>query len=80
MSFIENIKQRAKKDIKTIILPEAEATKMVLKEKYAKIILLGNEERIKNKAKENSISLEGAEIIDPKMSSKHDEYAGKLYE
>ena len=86
MSFIENIKQRAKKNIKTIILPEAEeirtleATKIVLEEGYAKIILLGNEEKIKNKAKENNISLEGAEIIDPKISNKHNEYAEKLYE
>ena len=38
MSFIDDVKQRAKKDIKTIILPEAEdirilqATEKVLKE------------------------------------------------
>ena len=48
MSFIEEIKQRAKQDIKTIILPEAQdirtlkATEQVLKEGYAKIILVGN--------------------------------------
>ena len=46
MSFIEEIKQRAKKDIKTIVLPEAEdirtlkATEQVLKDGYAKIILI----------------------------------------
>ena len=46
MSFIEDIKKRAKKDIKTIVLPEAEdirtlkATEIVLREKYAKIILI----------------------------------------
>ena len=57
MSFIEEIKQRAKQDIKTIILPEAQdirtlkATEQVLKEGYAKIILVGNKEEIEEKAK-----------------------------
>ena len=52
MSFIEEIKERAKKDIKTIVLPEAEdvrtleATRMVLDEKYAKVILIGNKEKV----------------------------------
>ena len=46
MTFIEEIKERAKKTIKTIILPEAEdirvlqATEKVIAEKYAKIILI----------------------------------------
>ena len=46
MSFIETIKQRAKQNIKTIVLPEAEdirtlkATEIVLREKYEKIILI----------------------------------------
>ena len=44
MSFIESIKERARKEIKTIVLPEAEdirtlkATEIALKEKYAKSI------------------------------------------
>ncbi len=86
MTFIESIKQRAKQDIKKIILPEAEdirtleATQMVLNEGYAKIVLLGNEEEIKRKAKENNISIENAEIINPETSINHEEYANKLYE
>ena len=53
MSFIEEIKKRAKKDIKTIILPESEdkrvleAASKVTKEGFSKIILLGDEEKIK---------------------------------
>ena len=86
MSFIENIKLRAKQNIKTICLPEAEdirtleATQMVLNEGYAKIILIGNEENIKKVANENNINIEGAKIIDPKTSEKTKEYAEKLYE
>lgn len=86
MSFIEEVKQRAKKELKTIILPEAtdirvlKATETVLKEGYAKIILIGNEEEIVSKAQENNINIEGAEIIDPMKSNKREQYANTLYE
>ena len=85
MSFIEEIKERARKDIKTILLPEAEdirtleATKMVLEEKYAKVILIGNKEKVLNKAKENNIDISGAEIIEPETSEKYNEYVELLY-
>ncbi len=85
MSFIEEIKERARKDIKTILLPEAEdirtleATKIVLEEKYAKVILIGNKERILNKAKENNIDISGTEIIEPETSEKYNEYEELLY-
>ena len=85
MSFIEEIKERARKDIKTILLPEAEdirtleATKIVLEEKYAKVILIGNKERILNKAKENNIDISGTEIIEPETSEKYNEYVELLY-
>ena len=86
MSFIEEIKSRAKANIKTIILPEAndvrvlQGASIVLKEKYAKIILLGDEEKIKQLTNENNINLEGAQIINPQTSEKSEEYAHKLYE
>ena len=86
MSFIEEIKERAKKDIKTIVLPEAEdvrtleATKMVLEEKYAKVILIGNKEKVLEKAKENNIDITGVEIINPVESEKYDEYVNLLYD
>ena len=66
MAFIEEIKQRAKQEIKTIILPEAEdirilqATEKVIKEKYANIILIGNEKNILEK--ENALTGESNEI------------------
>ena len=62
MNFIETIKERARQEIKTIVLPEAEdirtlkATEIALKEKYANIILVGNEKEIKEKAEENTVS------------------------
>ena len=50
VSFIEGIKERAKANIQTIVLPESlelrtlEATEQILKEKIAKVILIGKEE------------------------------------
>ena len=85
MNFIENIKNRAKQEIKTIVLPEAEdirtlkATQIALKEKYANIVLVGNEEIIKQKAQENNVNIEGATIINPQTSENYEKYAQLLY-
>ena len=86
MSFIDNIKARAKQDIKTICLPESEdirvlkGAEQVLQEGYADIILIGNKKEINELAKQNNINLEGAKIVDPKASEKFSEYANKFYE
>ena len=86
MSFIDDIKTKAKRDIKTIVLPEAEdirtlrATEQILKEGFADIILIGNKEETKKLAKENNINIEGAKIITPATSEKFSEYANAFYE
>ena len=60
MTFIESIKERAKKEIKTIVLPEAEdlrvleAASKVTNQGFAKIILLGSREKIEKTCKENT--------------------------
>lgn len=84
MSFIEDIKLKAKKNKKTIVLPEVmdnrvlEAASIVLKEDIANIIIIGNEEEIKN-AKSN-YSLEKATFIDPFHSDLTEDLMNKLYE
>ncbi len=86
MNFIDTIKERAKKDIKTIVLPETEdirtlqATEKILKEGFAKIILVGNKEKTEELANQNNINIEGAIIIDPAKSEKYDEYVNKFFE
>ena len=86
MTFIEEIKEKAKKDIKTIILSESEdirvlkATEQVIKEKFAKIILIGNEKEIKERANKNNINIKGVKIVNPKTSDKYEEYVNKFYE
>jgi len=86
MDFISTIKERAKKDLKTIILPETEdvrvlqAAEVVTKEGFSKVILIGNEEETLSLAKENNINLEGIQIINPLKSEKYEEYVSKFYE
>ncbi len=86
MSFIEEIKEKARKEIKTIILPETndirvlEAADTVLKEGFANIVLIGNEEEILNLAKTKELDLSKAKIIDPKKSAEYDEYVNAFYE
>lgn len=86
MTFIENIKEKAKKDIKTIILPEAEdirvlrATEQIIKEGFAKVILIGDTTQIKEDANKNNLNISDVEIINPKTSDKFEEYANSLYE
>ena len=52
MEFVEKIKQKAKSNLKTIVLPEAEeernlkAADRILSEGFAKLILIGNPEKV----------------------------------
>lgn len=84
MDIIEQIKQRAKQNKKTIVLPEAtdqrvlEATSMILKEDLANIILIGNKNTIKERAKE--LDIEKAQIIDPNNKNLTEKLASDLYE
>ena len=86
MNFIDNIKERAKKDIKTIVLPEAEdarvleAAATILKEKFANVILVGEEEKVLEKAKENNLDINGIKIVNPAKSEKYDQYVNLLFE
>lgn len=86
MSFIDDIKNKAKQDIKTIVLPESndirviKAASQVLKEGYADILLVGNKEEISKLAQENNIDIEGVKVVEPQTSEKFSEYANKFYE
>ena len=86
VNFIETIKERAKKDIKTIVLPETEdvrvlqATEKILREGFAKVVLIGNPEEVSDFAAENGITIEGATIVEPSTSEKYKEYVQTFYE
>ena len=84
MSFLQKISERAKKDIKTIVLPESadmrtiKAAAMAQEQGIAKIVLVGKENEIKKLAGDLDISK--AVIVDPETSPKFEEYANAFYE
>ena len=86
MNFIDSIKEKAKKDLKSIVLPETDdirilqATDKILKEGFSNVILVGNEEKIKTLANDNNLNIEGAKIVEPSKSEKYDEYVNTFYE
>ena len=86
MSFIDGLKDKARQNIKTIILTESEdkrvleAAQKVKKQGFANIILIGNEEDANKLAKENNIDISGIPVINPETSDKFDEYANAFYE
>lgn len=75
------IQTKAKQKPKRVVFSDAEnvsvlkAVQVVMEERIAEPILLGNVEKIKNLANENSISLNGAPIIDPKNPATPEELA-----
>lgn len=86
MSFIENIKEKAKQQIKTIVLPEGndirtlKAAATVLAEKYANLIILGDKDKILDEANKNNLDISKAEIINPSESEKYETYVQSFYE
>lgn len=86
MSYIDIIKERAKLDKKTIVLPETNdkrtllAAAQLVKEGIANIILIGDEELIGDAAAWLEIDLDGVEIVNPKKTQRLDEYVNVLYE
>lgn len=89
MDLLKEIRERAKKNLKRIVLPEGEeertikATAQILKEGIAEIILLGEEAKIKNQAQSlgiPAVDIGKAKIIEPKESEKLEYYVNTYCE
>lgn len=84
MAFIDDIKERAKQNRKTIVLPEAEdlrtlrAAAQVQQEDTADLILIGKEEEIKKLA--GDLDLSKVKIVDPSTDSNFEKYVDLLTE
>ena len=74
MSFLDSVKQRAKSQLKTIVLPESmeprtlKATHQILQEGLAKIVLIGDKAEIEAAAKAEGVDVSGAIFISPTKS------------
>ncbi|MBQ9267751.1 MAG: phosphate acetyltransferase [Clostridia bacterium] len=84
MNFIETIKEKARKELKTIVLPEStdmrvlEAARKVTDEGFAKVILLGERENLSKIA--GNMDISDIEVINPLESEKREEYVNAFYE
>ena len=82
MGFIDTIKQQAKSNVKTIVLPESfeartlKAAAQILKEGLAKVVLIGNQGEIEKTA--DGLDLSGATFVDPASYEKMGALAEKL--
>ena len=87
MNISKIIRERATKNPKIIVLPEGEeprmvkATETIVKEGFAKIILLGKSEKIYEIANELKVQLpDSVETIDPEHAEKLSQYADTYFE
>lgn len=84
MGFIDSVKERAKADKKTIVLPESmdrrtwEAVEKVLAEDIADLIVIGTPAEVE--ANSQGLNISGAKVIDPNTSDKLQEYIDALVE
>ncbi|MFT3738615.1 MAG: phosphate acetyltransferase [Breznakibacter sp.] len=87
MEFINQLKEKAKANIKTIVLPEGyeertlKAADVVLGEGFAKIILIGNPADIGAKARQLGLAnISKSTVVDPESHDKIDLYADMMVE
>lgn len=84
MGFIDTVKERAKADKKTIILPESmdrrtfEAAEQILKEDIAHLIIIGTPEEVQKNSE--GLDISKATIIDPNTYEKTQEYVNLFVE
>lgn len=73
--ILEKIRQKAAENLQHIVLPEGEdvrtvqAAEICVRERIAKITLLGDEEKIRQTASNADVNLNGVEIIDHRKSA-----------
>lgn len=87
MDILQQMSERAKQNPQRIVLPEGdeprtlEAANIILRDKVAKLILIGDPQVINRMAAEKGYTHIGeAEILDPKNDPRMDTYANLLYE
>ena len=86
MSYIDMIKERARLDKKTIVLPESNdkrtllAAARIVEEGIADIIMIGDEEKIMDGAGWLEVDLSKVKVVNPKTTPKLDDYVNLLYE
>ena len=86
MGLVDRVKEKARLNVKTIVLPEGDeprtvqAAAIIAKEGLARPVLLGEPDAVRSVAREKGADIGGIGIIDPASSPKAGEYAARLCE
>ena len=86
MGYIDSIKEKARMDKKTIVLPETNdkrtliAASHIIQEGIADIVMVGDEEKIMDGAGWLEVELDGGKIVNPATTDKFEDYVQLLYE
>lgn len=86
MALIDEIKAKAKSDVKRILLPEGteertvQAAAIIRDKGIAKITLIGKVDEVKAVAAKFNVNLDGVDIVDPVESADFKAYSEQFYE
>ena len=86
MHLVDQIKEKAKKNLQTVALPESYDERMlyaaekIVKEGLAKLVILGDPTKIQAEATAKGINLAGVELLNPADSPKLDQYIADFVE
>ena len=86
MELLDQIKVKARQLQHRIVLAEGteirtlKAAEIIINEKLARVILLGNPDKIEEITFKEGINVSGADIVDPATDEKRQQYAGMMVE
>ncbi|MBT1071194.1 phosphate acetyltransferase [Pelotalea chapellei] len=86
MHLVDQIKEKARKNLQTVVLPESYDERMlfaaekIVKEGLAKIIILGDPAKIQAEATAKGVDLTGVELLNPATSPKLEQYVADFVE
>jgi phosphate acetyltransferase len=86
MHLVDQIKEKAKKNLQTVVLPESYDERMlyaaekIVEQGLAKVVILGNPADVAADAATRGVSLSGVEIIEPAASPRLETYVDAFVE
>ena len=86
MKLLEDIRAKARQIGGTVVLPEGDEPRMmhaaeqIIKEGLAKVIIVGDPDKVKELARREGADISGAEISDPKTDPRRDDFATKFWQ
>ncbi len=86
MHLVDQIKAKARESLQTVVLPEGyddrmvEAAGRIVADGLARVVLLGDPEALRARARELNASLEGVTLLDPAAAPQLESYVDELVE